>query len=576
MSGVDDTPLVLRPGVRLAPITELIAAEAMRGVPDITERHFAIVEAAARGPLRVVGPDTARLLTLFQSPRTVSEALDEFSAHSGADPARTLIDAAPLIVRLLRSTLLVPADRAALLTTEPTLAAGRFLDIGVSVLECIHLTNDTEVYRARHHSGEIVALKILRPPPDSAALAAFECELRALGGMDNVVNAPLLDAGTWKDRPYLLLGWIPGLPIDMVAGLVRAPHADYVARAHRLACGVLEAYEYLHAKGVVQGDVHPRNVIVGPDAGISVLDFGNSAPLRAVDGWRAQSWSIGVPEFAAPELLRHGTRAPGPRPTALSEQYSVAVLVDLVITGVPLRRPSVVAADVLSSVADQPVLSFQERGSRPWPELEQVLQRALDADPGRRFGSIGDFADEVRSAGARLPGHRPRRPSTRAAAADVAQKALLGSIVRDVSRVLPEFKSRWPTEDATVGRGASGIALALLDIARRKADHKLLALADLYATRAGRLLDQQTQPSGSLLYGATGVHLVQATVAAELHDMESLIDATKPVPQDCTHPVRPGGARSRGGRGPPGLCPAPRGADRFGDCTAVPPAAEVR
>ncbi len=173
------------------------------------------------------------------------------------------------------------------------------------------------VYRATHYpSGVEVAIKTLhadyrrdryrrRLLLDEATAAAKLAHPRIVG---------LLDVG--RDRegaPFLVMELAHGEPLDrLVASWAGIP------RIRRALLDVLEGLAAAHAAGVIHRDLKLANVIVDPEGGARILDFGVATlldPLRDSDA----SGVVGTPEYMAPEQLS-GDGPIGP----WTDLYSVA------------------------------------------------------------------------------------------------------------------------------------------------------------------------------------------------------------------------------------------------------------
>jgi hypothetical protein len=511
--------IVLPADVALVPIGDLLHDITIREFSHLGADHVAIIRPASRAPPKVVDPDGAALLRRFRTPHTIVQAVAEYSGTSGADTERTLVEAAPMLVELMLTKLLVAAGSPEAGPIKPSLASGLEI-VGLRIRGCVSLTEDTEVYLARHPGGKDVALKILRPPLRTWSLAALEREAEVLARLDDVVNPALLAVGSWQDRPYLLLEWRMGVPVTTAAAKLRSYTPRARQRLKRLCCAVLEAYAYLHAAGVVHGDVHPGNVLVTSQDAVSVLDYGNAAHTQpATDPGRP--WSAGVLAFCDPERARALHAGLGSTsPSALGEQYSLAVLVDLLLAGAHYLRSSQMPADSLSRVLDTRRSSFARRGAQPWPETERILDRALDKVPGRRFLSVAEFAARLRASDdgslCRSSGKQPRLQLPAAAA------ELLAATVSQVS-CLPATSLAAQGTDCSVARGAAGIAYALLRLACQQQSARLLAFADAWATRA--VLGGVPEGEASLYYGLAGAHVVRSLVSSSLGDVESQLEA---------------------------------------------------
>jgi len=79
-----------------------------------------------------------------------------------------------------------------------------------------------------------------------------------------------------------------------------APLADY-AFLHRVAANVAAAFEALHARGYVIGDVNESNVLVRDDGRVTLVDT-DSMQVRDPEDGAIHRSAVGKPEFTPPEL----------------------------------------------------------------------------------------------------------------------------------------------------------------------------------------------------------------------------------------------------------------------------------
>lgn len=98
------------------------------------------------------------------------------------------------------------------------------------------------------------------------------------------------------------------------------PRADWAFLAHA-ARNLASAFEAVHARGHVIGDVNPGNVVVSPQALVKLIDC-DSFQISA-DG-RLFLCDVGVPQFTAPEL--QGQSFHGLRRTADHDTFGLALL----------------------------------------------------------------------------------------------------------------------------------------------------------------------------------------------------------------------------------------------------------
>jgi hypothetical protein len=179
------------------------------------------------------------------------------------------------------------------------------------VREALHFSNGGGVYLAHDPAqGVDVVLKEGRPHAGLDArgrdavqrLATEAAMLRRLDGVPGVPR--LIGEESLGGHRFLVLEAVPGQSLSSwtaqrypyLAGAVDPPtaaayEADVACIVERLR-GIVDA---IHGRGICFGDLHPGNVMVGPDLAVSLIDFEVAEDLDAPAG-RA----LGAPGFAAP------------------------------------------------------------------------------------------------------------------------------------------------------------------------------------------------------------------------------------------------------------------------------------
>ena len=535
-------PLVLPRDVILIPVAELPQETRARFTHD--EGDFAITHPRSRTPSRILDAPSASLVEQFREPKTIVEAVIRFCRERGSEPESTLEEAYPLLQRLLDSGFLVEESAAEAAGIKPSLHPREEVE-GFTIVECVQGLEDTELYLVRTPDGGAGALKIERPAVAGRSGGLFEREEAILRWLDGEGSPRLLAAGTLDDRRrWLVTEWFSGVDASTAAWDLQRQGSEGRADLLALARGIAEAYAALHTRGVVHADVHLRNVLVGADGSVRLLDFGYSrwdaAPPDLADPPRAGVAFFFEPEYAA--AARAGQTPPDASP--VGEQYAVAALLYLLLAGAHPRDYSLDKDEMLRQIAEEPPLPFAERGVEPWPEVEAVLRRALAKDPAERFPSMAGFA-------AALAGVVPPRLASRPRPNDLADaEALLERVLERVRPGGSVFESGVQTRPtASVNYGAAGIACALYRITQGRADGEILALADLWAERAAALLgtdgayynseiqigEELIGPT-ALYHTAPGIHATRALVA-HAQSFEGLRDeAVAAFLKSCENP----------------------------------------
>jgi serine/threonine protein kinase len=534
---------VLPADVVVTPVSDLSLE--MRGRLEHEQGDHCVTRPRTRTFSSVVDAQTAALLEQFRTPATIVDAVMGLCTAQALDPEETLDAAFNALSMLVEEGLLVPETSRLARPIAASLPSGLLID-GVEIVEPAHLLDDTEVYRARTSAGRVVALKIAGASAGPQAIAAIHNEAAVLRRLDGTVNPCLVRTGCFEDRPFLVTAWHAGVDLYRAAANLRGTLApDARKEILEIAERILEAYARLHDQGILHGDIQPRNVLVDAAGRVTVIDYG----LAAVPDAGIADMRGGIDLFHAPEIARSRLMsAEVPAPSFASEQYSLAALLYLLLTGGHTHAFSMQQEEMLRQVVEDPPMPFSRYDITDLVAVESCVQRGLAKEPADRYQSVADFLQAFHGGAARDYASRPTVSSRSGARQDPAQEFLDEVLARiDVPGEL--FSQGLEPPTASVTYGGAGIAYALLRIARARGDEKLLAHADIWATRAAlsvskdeafwnRGLDIVPETFGrvSLFHHASGVHCVESLVAhgrgderAQLLAVERFIAAS----QDC-------------------------------------------
>ncbi len=524
--------MVLPPDLVLAPVGDL-PTEALANV-EHGSGDWAVARPRSRTLTRIVDADLAALLGRFREERTIVDAVIDFAHAAGRDPRETLEEALPALQRFIDSRWLVPAGSPEAASIEQTHATGDRV-AGCEVVEAVQVLEDTELYQARQADGRLVALKLARPGAGPLVARLFRREASVLRRLGGEPSPELLDADEAGSAPWLAMEWCAGVPVTVAAAEHRRGAGGQARQALRaLALRVLDAYRSLHERGVVHGDVHPRNLLADADGRIRIVDFGLA---RVVDGdpELAAARRGGVAEYHEPELAaaRLGRRR-RPAATPAGVQCALAARLYHLFTGAAYLDFASEKTAMLRQVVEQGPLPFARRGAASWPDVERVLARALAKRPEDRYPSLAAMAADLaaaeppREAPAPPP---PAAPDVRAVPDGLVDRALLQ--LRPEGRLFAEGPAGTPAASLTFG--AAGCAWTLLRLACLRDDPALLAQADLWAARAAALagrddafycpaldVTEATVGRVSPFHAVSGVHAVEALVAHARGDMVSM------------------------------------------------------
>jgi eukaryotic-like serine/threonine-protein kinase len=506
-------------------------SDELRRQIQATEGDYAVVRPHSRTTARLVDRDAALLLEEFRQPTTILKAIIRFCSVTKEDPASTLDAAFPMLERWIQARLLVAPDSPQTRSISASLEIGSHF-AGTEILECLQTLDDTELYRVKTSLGESAALKLMARPGRPEIDRMFEYEALVLNHLDATVSPKLLTTNAENEFRYLLLSWCPGSDCATVAGRLRSS-GDRAALL-RLSLAILDAYAHLHAQNVIHSDVHPRNILVDNDLSVRLVDFGLARIVNIENEFR-RSQRGGVGYFFEPEYANsfRSNRQP-PNSSMLGEQYSLAALLHLLITGKHYVDFSLEKQEMLRQIAEDTVLPFRTRGLKPWPAVEDVLAKALAKDPAARFSSLAAFAVALSCVSEQPNPATSSVPSN----GEVTYVTALEAVARIVKRMDldgPLLRSGLAgAPKASVTCRSAGIACAIHRIACARQDPKLLALADLWGERAARdarrdepwySSEVEVPPEKvdriSPYHTQSGVHFIKALIAHSMGDIET-------------------------------------------------------
>ncbi len=482
-------PMVLPVDLLILPVQDL--PEHVRQQVKAEEGDFALTRPNSRTPSRIIDAAAADLLKEFRSPVTIVEAVIRYSRERKIDPEQTLEEAYPLLERLAGSHLLVPSSSDEAKKIQASLEIpSRFMEF--DVVRCLQSLDDTELYQLKSEDGQFVALKLGRSDARDHALRMFDREEAMLTRLHGESTPRLLRSGkSDSGQRYLIMEWCPGQDCATVAAHLRS-QVGMASRRRLLALcsSILEAYVRLHQKNVIHSDIHPRNVLIDDSGGPNhpgqarIIDFG-FARISGIEHEYRTAQRAGVAFFFEPEYARAALRKKSPpASSALGEQYALAALLYSLITGNYYLDFSLEKEEMLRQIAEDSPLPFIRRGVSAWPELEQILAKALSKQSSDRFPTIEEFTTAI---------------SGLAQNEDVAiDEAVQPSAYPDAQQMLRAILERMDVggslfdagfdaaPSVSITYGSAGIAYTFYRIACTRDDPHLLATADLWSARSAR------------------------------------------------------------------------------------------
>jgi serine/threonine-protein kinase len=186
-----------------------------------------------------------------------------------------------------------------------------------------------------------------------------------------------------RRRRYMVLEWVDGRLLRQIMNEQKPLPPE---RAIRITLSLCKALEYIHSQGVVHRDLKPENIMVGPNDEVKLIDFG----IAANAGSRRLTFAklteaMGTPDYISPEQVK------GKRGDARSDVYSLGIMFYEMLTGaVPFLGPNPFVI-MNERLLNNPVPP-REVNPAVSPQLQEIIYRALERDPSKRYPNAHEFA----------------------------------------------------------------------------------------------------------------------------------------------------------------------------------------
>jgi serine/threonine protein kinase len=258
-----------------------------------------------------------------------------------------------------------------------------------------------EVYKAIGIDGRRpVAIKLFPSNLSHDKLQALLDSLRKLSGLDQPGIPRLIGSGLNGGRAYIIMPFMTGGSLKDRLEIGQISPADALTLLEQIAA----ALEETHELGVVHGHLSPGEVMFDETGQMQIIGLGQTPFVLNDSDATAESFAG---EHVAPEVRSGG------QPTPASDQYSVAVLAFELLTGQCVEQALEAAVPETSNEG-----TASDAGIRLAPEVAEVLQRALQEDPSKRYASVAEMVRALRQA-MRTPTYPNGAPLPIAAAARI-------------------------------------------------------------------------------------------------------------------------------------------------------------
>lgn len=255
-------------------------------------------------------------------------------------------------------------------------------ELGAGGMATVYLAHDV-----RHDRK--VALKVLRPEL-SAILGGerFLAEIKTTANLQHPHILSLFDSGEAEGLVFYVMPFVEGESLrDRLDREKQLPVDDAV----RITREIADALAYAHGHGIVHRDIKPENILLHGGHAM-VADFGIALAASRSDGGTRMTetgLSLGTPNYMSPEQAM-GEREITPK----VDIYALGCVLYEMLAGEPPFTGPTAQAIIARVMTEQPRSLTTQRHTIP-PQLEAVIQKALEKLPADRFASATAFSEAL-------------------------------------------------------------------------------------------------------------------------------------------------------------------------------------
>lgn len=247
-----------------------------------------------------------------------------------------------------------------------------------------------QVLRGRQKGlGREVAIKLLtlRSYATPERRERFKHEAQRCANMNHPNLVGVYDYGEDGERPYMVMELVDG---ESIADRIKRDGKFPIRETLEIGIKICEGLQYAHEQGLVHRDIKSDNILLDrKEKQVKVADFGIA--IESDEGEEKNNVIIGTPSYMSPE------QASGKKADHRSDIYSTGVILYEMLTGsVPFTGETSMA--IIIKHLNEQAGSMTDKNPEVPPQLEEIVQRALEKEPAHRYQSIRDLASQLKKA----------------------------------------------------------------------------------------------------------------------------------------------------------------------------------
>ncbi|MBX3239515.1 MAG: serine/threonine protein kinase [Chitinophagaceae bacterium] len=188
-----------------------------------------------------------------------------------------------------------------------------------------------------------------------------------------------------KDNSYwMVMEYVDGKTLEnwiYTRGIINT------AAACSITLQILNGLEHAHQKGIIHRDLKPSNIMISYEGEVKIMDFG-IARIQNSQRLTQQGKSVGTLEYMAPEQIQ------GREGDELTDVYATGNMLYEMLGGVPPFRNET-DYHLMKDKLEQKVKLNSLIMSNASPALQQVILKALETNPAKRYPTVQAFREAL-------------------------------------------------------------------------------------------------------------------------------------------------------------------------------------
>jgi serine/threonine protein kinase len=212
----------------------------------------------------------------------------------------------------------------------------------------------------------------------------FAGEARSAARLAHPNIITIYDVGEDQGQPFIAMEYIDG---ETLGEVIRRRAPLRLIRRLELILQLCSGLGHAHKMGIVHRDIKPANLMLTAEGVLKILDFGLARIVAdaATSGLTRAGAMLGTPHYMSPE------QAMGRQADHRSDIFAVGLVMYELLTWQKAftgDSPHV----VMHRIAHESPRPIRQLFPMIDPQLESVVQTALERDPDKRFQSLSAFA----------------------------------------------------------------------------------------------------------------------------------------------------------------------------------------